>query len=208
VSQSLLDEAGSRVTSLISGTVSRDSRDNLISTTRGSLASVTLDFAGIGGDSRFVKTTGITTYFHPIWFNHIISGRAQGGYGFGWSDDPLPLFERFYLGGPNSLRGVKFRRISPVDDSGTRIGGTSEVLGTAEYIVPLPFNLRVAAFFDIGNVYGFKTKFDITETREAAGAGVRWLSPFGPIRVDYGINLDRKTGEDFGALHFSVGSPF
>jgi outer membrane protein insertion porin family len=208
VSQSLLDEEGSRVTSLVSGSVSRDSRDNLIATTRGSLAQLTLDFAGLGGDSKFVKTTGIATYFRPVWFNHIVSGRAQAGYGFGWSDDPLPLFERFYLGGPNSLRGVKFRKISPVDDSGTRIGGTSEVLASAEYLVPLPLNLRLATFFDIGNVYGFKTKFDITETREAAGAGVRWLSPFGPIRVDYGINLDRKAGEDFGALHFSVGSPF
>ena len=208
VSQSLLDEEGSRVTSLISGSLSRDSRDNLIATTRGSLATLTVDFAGLGGDSRFVKTTGLATYFRPVWLNHIVSGRAQGGYGFGWSDDPLPLFERFYLGGPNSLRGVKFRKISPVDDSGTRIGGTSEVLASAEYIVPLPFNLRLATFFDIGNVYGFKTKFDITDTREAAGAGVRWLSPFGPIRVDYGINLDRKAGEDFGALHFSVGSPF
>jgi len=76
----------------------------------------------------------------------------------------------------------------------------------------LPFNLRLAGFFDIGNVYGPDVKggkkFDLTDTREAAGGGIRWISPFGPIRVDYGINLDRKKGEDFGALHFSVGSPF
>jgi outer membrane protein insertion porin family len=82
------------------------------------------------------------------------------------------------------------------------------VLGNVEYIVPLPFNFRVAAFFDIGNVYGFSTKFDLTDTREAAGAGVRWQSPFGPIRVDYGINLDRRKGENFGTIQFSVGSPF
>ena len=206
--ESLRDEVGSRVTSLVTTSVGRDSRDNLMAPTRGASASATVDFAGLGGDSRFAKTLGSATYFHPVWFNHIVSGRAQAGYGFGWGDDPLPLFERFYLGGPNSLRGVKFRKISPVDDSGTRIGGTSEVLANAEYLIPLPLNIRLAGFFDIGNVYGFKTKFDITETREAAGGGVRWLSPFGPIRVDYGINLDRKKGEDFGALHFSVGSPF
>lgn len=206
--ESLRDEDGSRVTSLVSTSVGRDSRDNLMAPTKGSSATATFDFAGLGGDSRFAKTIGAATYFHPIWFNHIVAGRAQAGYGFGWSDDPLPLFERFYLGGPNSLRGVKFRRISPVDDSGTRIGGTSEVFANAEYLIPLPLNIRLAGFFDIGNVYGFKTKFDITETREAAGGGIRWLSPFGPIRVDYGINLDRKKGEDFGALHFSVGSPF
>jgi outer membrane protein insertion porin family len=66
----------------------------------------------------------------------------------------------------------------------------------------------VAAFFDIGQVYGFTTPFDITDLRKAAGGGIRWQSPFGPIRVDYGFNLDRRAGEDVGAFHFSVGSPF
>jgi outer membrane protein insertion porin family len=95
-----------------------------------------------------------------------------------------------------------------VDSFGTRIGGTTEVLANAEYIVPLPFNLRAAAFVDIGNVYGFGTKFDPTDLRQAVGGGIRWISPFGPIRVDYGILVDRQKGEDFGALHFSVGSPY
>jgi outer membrane protein insertion porin family len=106
------------------------------------------------------------------------------------------------------LRQFKFRRVSPVDETGTRIGGTSEVLGTVEYLIPLPFNIRLAAFSDVGNVYGFGTKFDPGDLRKGAGGGFRWLSPFGPIRVDYGVNLDRRKGEDFGALNFSVGSPF
>ena len=204
----LRDELGTRLTSAVTVGVTRDSRDNIATPGKGGFTALTLDFAGLGGDSRFVKTIGSTSYYYPIWYGHILSGRAEGGYGFGWSTEPLPVFERFYLGGPNSIRSFKARRISPVDDTGVRIGGTSEVLGNAEYIVPLPFNFRAAGFFDIGNVYGFKTKFDITDTREAAGAGVRWQSPFGPIRVDYGINLDRRKGEDFGAVQFSVGSPF
>src|SRR3989442_15741160 len=97
---------------------------------------------------------------------------------------------------------------SPRDGTGLRNGGTCELLGNLEYIIPLPFNIRIAGFFDIGNVYGFNTKFDPTDLREAAGAGIRWQSPFGPIRIDYGVNLDRRKGEDFGALQFSVGSPF
>jgi outer membrane protein insertion porin family len=204
----LRDEVGTRVTSLVSGGVSRDSRDSVVAPTKGGQSSVTLDVAGLGGDSRYVKTIASTTYFKPIWLGHVLSARAEAGYGFGWGGEEVPVFERFYLGGPNSIRGVKFRRISPTDETGLRIGGTSELLGNLEYIVPLPFNLRVAGFFDIGNAYGFGTKFDPTNTREAAGGGVRWLSPFGPIRVDYGILLDRRKGEDFGALHFSVGSPF
>jgi outer membrane protein insertion porin family len=207
-------EEGTRLTSAVTLGLTRDSRDVVAAPTRGGLTIITLDFAGLGGDSKFVKTVGSTTYFKPIWLGHILSGRVEAGYGFGWAEDgltgseELPVFERFYLGGPNSIRSVKARRISPVDDSGDRIGGTSEVLGNVEYIVPLPFNFRVAAFFDIGNAYGFSTKFDLTDTREAAGAGVRWQSPFGPIRVDYGINLDRRKGEDFGTIQFSVGSPF
>ena len=106
------------------------------------------------------------------------------------------------------MRSFKARRLSPQDEGGVRVGGTSEVLGNVEYIIPLPFNIRVAGFFDVGNAYGFGTKFDPTETREAVGAGLRWISPFGPLRLDYGVNLDRRKGEDFGAFHFSVGSPF
>jgi outer membrane protein insertion porin family len=210
----LQDEEGTRATSAITLGLTRDSRDIIAAPTKGGFTVLTVDIAGVGGDSRFIKTVGSTTYFKPIWLGHILSGRVEAGYGFGWGEDgltgrkELPVFERFYLGGPNSIRSFKARRVSPVDDQGVRIGGTSEVLGNFEYIVPLPFNFRVAGFFDIGNVYGFSTKFDLTDTREAAGAGIRWQSPFGPIRVDYGVNLDRRKGEDFGAIQFSVGSPF
>ncbi len=208
LSPAFRDEIGTRITSLVSAAVTRDSRDSVTAPTSGGQTSLVVDVAGLGGDSRFVKTVAFTTYFKPIWLGHILSGRLEAGHGVGWGGEELPIFERFYMGGPNSFRGVKSRRISPVDGNGTRIGGTSEVLGNVEYIVPLPFNLRLAGFVDIGNVYGFGTTFDPTDLREAVGAGVRWISPFGPIRVDYGINLDRRQGEDFGALHFSMGSPF
>jgi outer membrane protein insertion porin family len=210
----LKDEEGKRMTSAVTLGLTRDSRDVVALPTKGGHTIITVDVAGLGGDTRFVKTVASTAYFKPIWLGHILSGRVEGGYGFGWGEDgltgrsELPVFERFYLGGPNSIRSFKARRVSPVDSSGVRIGGTSEVLGNLEYIVPLPFNFRAAGFFDIGNVYGFNTKFDVTDTREAAGAGIRWQSPFGPIRVDYGVNLDRRKGEDFGAIQFSVGSPF
>lgn len=207
-SQDLKDQEGVSVTSLVSGSLIRDSRDNILTPTRGAHTTMTLDFAGLGGDSRYIKTIASTSYFQPIWLNHILSGRVEVGAGWGWGGEELPVFERFYLGGPNTFRGMKFRRLSPVDESGNRIGGTSDVLGNVEYIIPLGFGIRLAAFFDIGNVYGFGTSFDPTDTREAAGGGVRWMSPFGPIRIDYGILLDRRKGEDFGALHFSVGSPF
>jgi outer membrane protein insertion porin family len=204
----LASEKGARVTSLVEGSITRDSRDNVQAPSRGGTISLVTDVAGLGGDSHYMKTVASATYFKPIWFEHILSGRLEAAYGFGFGDERLPLFERFYLGGANSIRGFKSRQLSPRDENGIRIGGTSEVLGNLEYIVPLPFNVRAAAFLDVGNVYGFDTKFDLTDTREAAGAGLRWLSPFGPIRVDYGFLLDRRDGEKQGVFNFSVGSPF
>ncbi|HEY3064597.1 MAG TPA: outer membrane protein assembly factor BamA [Methylomirabilota bacterium] len=207
-SPELKAEEGTRITSLVSAGVTRDSRDNITAPTKGGQFLMTVDVAGLGGDTHFLKTVSSVTYFKPIWFNHILSGRAEIGYGFGFGKEEFPLFERFYLGGPNTLRGFKFRTVSPEDEFGNRTGGTTELLGNIEYIVPMPFNIRLAAFFDIGNVYGFRTPFDPTDLRTSGGAGVRWLSPFGPIRVDYGINLDRRKNESFGEFQFSVGSPF
>ena len=207
-SSALLAEEGVRVTSLVQGALTRDSRDNIQAPSRGGSFSFVTDVAGLGGDSHYLKSVVSTTYFQPIWFGHILSGRLEGGYGFGFGDEDLPLFERFYLGGSNSIRSFKARQISPIDESGAKIGGTTEVLGNLEYIVPLPFNLRAAIFVDAGNAYGFRTKFDLTDIRTALGGGLRWLSPFGPIRVDYGFNLDPRPGDKPGAFNFSVGSPF
>ena len=207
-SSQLQAEKGVSVTSLVQGAVSRDSRDNFQAPSRGGTVSLVADFAGLGGDSQFVKTLASVAHYQPIWFDHILSGRLEGAHGFGWGDQELPLFERFYLGGSNSVRSYKSRQISPRDDAGERIGGTTSVLGNVEYIVPLPFNIRAALFFDVGNVYGFGTKFDLTDLRMAIGGGLRWLSPFGPIRVDYGFNPDPRPGDKSGAFNFSVGSPF
>ncbi len=207
-SEVLRREEGDRITSLVEGALTRDTRDYFAAPTKGSRASLIADVAGLGGDSKFVKLIGDVSYFHPVLWGTILAGRVEGGYGFGLGDSDLPLFERFYLGGPNSIRSRKYRQISPVDSSGTRIGGTSEALLNLEYIVPVGFGIRLATFFDAGNVYGYTKDFDLTDTREAAGLGVRWQSPFGPIRLDWGYNLDRRKGESSNQFHFSVGSPF
>ena len=201
-------EVGTRITSLVEGSLSRDTRDSVFTPTRGGRADLIVDVAGLGGDSKFVRTIASVSYFQPVIWETVLAGRVEGGYGFGLGDQDLPLNERFYLGGPNSIRSHKFRQISPVDESGTKTGGTSEVLLNIEYLIPVIFGIRFAAFFDAGNVYGFTKDFDLTDVRKAAGVGVRWQSPFGPIRLDYGFNLDRKDGEKASQVHFSVGAPF
>ena len=212
-SPELISQEGTHLTSLVGLSLSRDTRDSVYDPTRGSTVSIGVDFAGVGFGEKFARSVFSTTYFQPMpWLDHVLSFRLMAGYSFGWSKDPVPLFERFYLGGSSSLRQFKSLQVSPKDNTGTRIGGNSEVLGTVEYQIPLFFGIKAAVFYDVGQVWGPDiaqgTKIDISDLRHGVGAGLRWNSPFGPIRVDYGIKLDQKKGESFGNFNFSAGSSF
>jgi outer membrane protein insertion porin family len=208
----LKDEEGTTTTSLVGLVFTRDTRDNLFETTRGSLLSLSGDFAGVGFGNQWFRVQGSASYFRPAWRDHVLSGRVTAGYILGWANDPVPLNDRYFMGGPNSVRSFRPFDISPTDNTGTKIGGNSMFLASIEYTVPLFFGIRVAAFADAGNTWGPDisqgTKFDLTDLKYAVGAGFRWVSPFGPIRVDYGINPARKSGERFGTIQFSVGSAF
>jgi outer membrane protein insertion porin family len=213
-STELLQAQGTSITSMIGASVARDTRDSLTDPTRGNYSIFGADFAGIGtGDNRFFRLTASTTQHQPLWFDHVLSGRILLGYQLGWFNDPVPFFERYFLGGPNTIRSFKSRQISPEDSSGTAIGGNFQVLGNIEYTVPLGFyGIRAAVFFDVGNVYGpdqsVHTPIDLTNLKYAVGPGLRWNSPFGPIRVDYGVNPNPQKGEKFGNIQFSMGSAF
>jgi outer membrane protein insertion porin family len=212
-SPELISQEGTHLTSLVGMSLARDTRDSVFDPTRGSTQSIGVDFAGVGFGEKFVRSTATATYFQPMpWLEHVLSFRVLAGYSFGWSKDPVPLFERFYLGGSNSLRQFKSLQVSPKDSTGTRIGGNAQALGSIEYQIPLFFGIKAALFYDVGNVWGPDisggSKVDITDLRHGAGAGLRWNSPFGPIRVDYGIKLDQKKGESFGNFNFSAGSSF
>jgi outer membrane protein insertion porin family len=212
-STELLQAEGTTISSMVGGSLSRDTRDSLTEPTRGNYSLFGADFAGIGtGDNRFFRITATTTQHQPLWFDHVLSGRLMVGYQLGWANAPVPFFERYYLGGPNTIRSFKSRQISPVDGSGTDIGGNFQVLGNLEYSVPLPFGIRAAVFFDVGNVYGpdqsLHAPIDLTSLKYAVGPGIRWNSPFGPVRVDYGVNPNPTGKEKFGNIQFSMGSAF
>ena len=212
-SPQLISQEGTHLTSLVGVNLSRDTRDNVYDPTRGSTASIGLDFAGVGFGEKFVRSVAAATYFQPLpWLEHVLSFRFTAGYSFGWDKDSVPLFERFYLGGSNSLRQFKSLQVSPKDSTGTRVGGNAELLGTIEYQIPLFFGIKAAIFYDVGNVWGpdisAGSKIDPTDLRHGAGLGFRWNSPFGPIKVDYGIKLDQKKGESLGNFNFSAGSSF
>jgi outer membrane protein insertion porin family len=207
--QDLRKEEGERLNSVIEFSLVRDTRDVFFETSRGGRQALSVSFAGLGGDTQYYKLVAEASQFIPLpWYGLIWSVRGLAGYVSGWGGQDVPIFERFFLGGANSLRGQRTRSVGPKDSAGNVIGGDTEILFSTELLIPLIPRLRLAVFFDVGNAYGYGTDFDPTDVRKGIGVGVRFASPFGPLRLDYGYNLDRQGDEKTGYVHFSVGSTF
>jgi outer membrane protein insertion porin family len=203
------EQEGTTLNSSLQFVVSRDTRDNVFEPTRGDRQLVDLTFGGLGGDVRYWRIIGEVAWFFPLpVLDLVFATRALAGYVTGWGGEDVPIYERFFLGGATTLRGQETRSVAPKDAAGNVIGGTSEILVSAELLIPVFARFRLAVFFDAGNVYGYGTSFDPTDLRYTLGAGVRFFSPFGPLRLDYGYNLNKKPGEKTGYINFTVGAPF
>ena len=208
-----------RTTSRIGATFIRDSRDNFLNPTKGWRHVVRLEFAGsfLGG-ADFYKTGYEITYYRKLIGKLV--GAVHGAISFaeGHSGEELPVFERYFMGGPNSLRGFTIRQVGPLDSIGDPVGGEQSLLLNFELQYPLTEGFRVFAFYDRGNVYGSAgpggsiastdTSFNLSKMRESVGGGIRFISPFGPISLAYGFKLDQRTGESSGEFHFSAGNAF
>jgi outer membrane protein insertion porin family len=126
-------------------------------------------------------------------------------------DGKLPIYDRFYLGGINSLRGFDWREVGPKDENGEPIGGDKFVQFNLEFIFPIAKEAGVMGvlFFDTGNAYLDDEDMDFESLRQSAGAGFRWYSPVGPIRLEYGYILDPEEGEsEGGRWEFTMGQAF
>lgn len=243
-SQAIREEAGKSLTSSMTPEVSYDSRDHFFNPTQGVKSAFSTKFAGLGGDNRFIKTDLSGRWYYPLmknpdWGgNYVLSLGGSMGYGLGITrangGDDLPLFERYFAGGINSVRGFTDRSIGPrAKDScvpadvnqpayekpstgcvnsgdtvkkGDVIGGNKSALLSAEVMFPVmeQYGLRGVAFFDMGN--SFDKGFNFGDFRRSVGVGGRWMSPFGPLRVELGFPLNKKSGDDTSVLGFSIGS--
>lgn len=189
-----------------------DSRNRFFMPTKGWYHELGFSYAGgfLGGDAEFAKFTGEHQVYFPIGK---ITGHLVLGYGYltEGSGKRVPVFERFYLGGISSVRGYKFGDISPRDETtGERIGGTRMFYTQMEAIFPLlkAINLNGVVFYDMGTVWSQKYKFSSSEIRKSVGLGIRWLSPLGPLRIEWGYNIDKKPKEDSSNLNFQIGGGF
>ncbi len=207
---SIKEFEGTNTQSSVSAEIRWDSRNRIFNPTEGSEHSVSVEYAGFGGDIAFTKYIGQTGWYFPVYKGTVGFLHAKAGYVRENSEGRLPDWERFYLGGISSLRGFKSRTVSPTDENGIKIGGDKFVQFNAEYLVPLFPDMGIygVAFFDTGNAYNNDENIDLSNMRESAGLGFRWFSPVGPIRLEYGLVLDRLEGESSGRWEFSMSTGF
>lgn len=212
VSVVIKEQEGTKITSSITPSLVRDTRDNYLDPSRGSRNSIYVKYAGIGGDNYFVKTGIDSAWYFPLRFplgNSTGMLRGRFGYSTGLLGKEVPLYDRFYVGGINTVRGFGFGEAGPRDEkTGDVIGGTEELIFNAEYIFPIVSELKLKAvvFFDAGNAYESFKNFG--KLRYTTGFGIRWISPVGPIRIEWGYNLARKPGEDASKIEFTFGTFF
>ncbi|MCK9376911.1 MAG: outer membrane protein assembly factor BamA [Syntrophobacterales bacterium] len=196
-------------TSATSFVVRRDSRDSLFAPTEGSDNSASVEVAGLGGDTAFVRYVAETGWYFKIWRDLIgvSHARAGGMNKLHWGQ--MPAYELFYLGGIDTIRGFKYAEISPRDPvTNDRIGGPRFLQLNHELRFPLykKLGLSGTVFFDAGNVYG--PNYVGPFLRTSAGIGIRWFSPMGPLRVEWGYNLSKHPWERSSAWEFTMGGTF
>ena len=210
-SDSIKRDAGENIKSSITTRLSYDSRNDLFHPTTGSTHSVSYEFAGIGGTVGFNKIIGETGWYFPLIWKIVGVLHSKAGYVKQLQGMDLPDYEKFYMVGIDSLRGFERDDLSPRDDNGSEVGGTKFVQGNAEIRFPLVPQAGVygVVFFDTGDIYGEGEDIALDNLRESAGCGIRWLSPMGPIRLEYGWILDPKpTDSASGGWEFSMASAF
>ncbi len=225
VSQELYSQYGHYLRSSVQASLTYDHRDSVFLTTRGQRTEMSAELVGgpLSGDVSIYKLNAKTTWFFPVFSGHVFellgaagvveaysntkgSGQTvtEGGKTFKVND--VPLFDRYFLGGPNTLRGWKYQDISPKDIYGNSVGGNTYMNTTVEYSIPVVERIRLAAFCDAGEVERDAYAFKLDDFVADVGMGVRLNLPIGPLRLDYGFPVMPRFGT--GRIQFSVGYQF
>jgi translocation and assembly module TamA len=189
-----------------------DGSDNLLDPTRGFRLGgrVSPEISFHGGHMTYVRVQFDASAYHPVSERVVLAGRVRLGTIAGASAFDIAPSRRFYSGGGGSVRGYGYQQLGPKDVDGDPIGGR----GLAEFAVEGRIRLKqfggnfgIVPFFDGGSLTE-KELPDLKHWRYAAGLGVRYYSSFGPIRVDFGVPLNRQTGDGPFAVTVSLGQAF
>jgi len=208
------EEMGKYSISSTSYGLSYDTRDNVFDPRKGNLVSGNIDIAGgpFGGDKDFTKLFTRMSHYQPLFLKSVLELRLRAGVAKPYDDSTsVPIYERFFAGGANTIRGYKERKIGPIYNNGDPKGGEAMMVANAEFTYPLMNFLRVAFFYDIGDVWEKARDIGTGGLKAGTGIGFRIKTPIGPIMLDYGIPLNKASGEDTkgdGRFHFNMSHGF
>jgi outer membrane protein insertion porin family len=189
----------------------RDSRDDILYPTRGTLQSVLVEVGVPPGDLKYYKLQYVHQWFWPVYGSFVWMLRGDVGYGDGYGGKPLPFFRAFYAGGTGSVRGFESSSLGPRDEFGNVLGGKRKIVGNSEVFYPIlkgDKSVRASVFVDAGQIYANGDQGDNEAFRYSAGLGVSWNSPIGPLKFSYAVPLNEKPGDRIQKFQFQVGSVF
>jgi outer membrane protein insertion porin family len=205
-------EAGERLKSQVSIGLNYDTRDNIFLTRRGEKVEFTTSFAGsfLGGDTDTYGLELEASKYISLPWDTILLLEGQLGVVDGHGSGGVPIYDRLYLGGPNSMRGFAYRDVGPKDSRGEPIGGQSLARFTVEYTFPIVERVRGAFFYDVGFVNRDAYDFGSGDVNSDFGFGLRLEIPaLGPVRLDYGIPIQSDDNNDSsGRFNFNIGYQF
>ena len=164
----------------------------------------------MGGTNNFIKYYVDIIKVTPLPFDMRVSLRARYGEVIALDGTEIPLNERFFVGGINTMRGFAFGRAGPVvPTTKAPYGAARQLIFNNELIFTISSEAKLngVLFFDYGKGFDDNEPLSLS-LRSAVGIEGRWISPFGPLRVAYGINLDPRPGERFGVFEFTIGTLF
>ena len=189
-----------------------DDRDALFAPTRGTYLNASLELAaeGLGSELEFVRGKLSASWFRRLDPELVLGLNLRSGIiAPAYDGTGIPIQERFFAGGGNSVRSFRESELGPKDVNGEPLGGEVFTTASVELRHELVGAFQTAAFVDAGFVERQASDaFDLDDVRLGIGLGLRYLLPIGPLRLDGAVNPDPRSGEDDWVLHFSIGMPF
>jgi outer membrane protein insertion porin family len=218
----IVAQEGETATSAVTLSSIRDTTDDYIFPSKGTKTNLSVTHAGgpLGGDANYTQYSASLFRYFPLFFDVVFAAKGRIGYIKGYdeievkdgkkshTEELIPISNRYVLGGINSLRG--FRYVGPTN-GGTSdvVGGTNMLIFNFELIFPFikDSGMKLVAFYDAGN--SWNDGYDMGDLRQSVGAGIRWYSPIGPLRLEYGhiINRGDLNDESTGRWEFTIGMP-
>jgi outer membrane protein insertion porin family len=214
-SRFIREQEGNRLTSALTFGVTMDTRNDYYNPMKGSRHTLSLTNAGgiLGGDNFFVKVLAETSWYFPLPLKTVLNLRAKAGFVEPYGGRRVPIYEKFFVGGLYTVRGFEYGMAGPFDQNREPLGSDRMAAFNAELTIPLAteIGLRAALFFDVGKGWGGESGSGVNRNKGikmGAGPGIRWFSPFGPIHIDLGFNLNPKEGEKSRVFEFTAGTVY